>query len=46
MSTTAHRPGSAGGSDAPGPLHGAADIDHLVAALSEIWAQFSLQRAA
>ncbi len=30
----------------PGPLHSAADIDHLVAALSEIWAQFSLQRAA
>ena len=30
----------------PGPLHSAADIDHLVGALSEIWSQFSLQRAA
>jgi 5-aminolevulinate synthase len=30
----------------PGPLHTAADIEHLVASLSEIWAQFSLQRAA
>ncbi|RYI84736.1 MAG: aminotransferase class I/II-fold pyridoxal phosphate-dependent enzyme, partial [Acetobacteraceae bacterium] len=30
----------------PGPLHTAADIDHLVEALSSIWSQFSLQRAA
>ncbi|MBL6455676.1 5-aminolevulinate synthase [Belnapia sp. T6] len=30
----------------PGPLHSTADIDHLVASLSEIWSQFSLQRAA
>jgi 5-aminolevulinate synthase len=30
----------------PGPLHTDADIDHLVFALGEIWARFSLQRAA
>jgi 5-aminolevulinate synthase len=30
----------------PGPLHTDADIDHLVAALGEVWARFSLQRAA
>ena len=30
----------------PGPLHSDADIDHLVHALGEIWARFSLQRAA
>jgi len=30
----------------PSPLHTAADIDYLLAALSDIWAQFSLRRAA
>jgi 5-aminolevulinate synthase len=30
----------------PSPLHSDADIEHLVASLSAIWAQFSLQRAA
>jgi 5-aminolevulinate synthase len=30
----------------PGPLHTDADIDHLVFALGEVWARFSLQRAA
>jgi 5-aminolevulinate synthase len=30
----------------PSPLHSDADIDHLVASLSAIWAQFRLRRAA
>ncbi len=30
----------------PGPLHSDADIDHLVFALGEIWARYSLARAA
>jgi len=30
----------------PGPLHTDADIDHLVHAIGEVWARFSLQRAA
>ena len=30
----------------PCPLHTDADIDHLMTALAEVWAQFSLQRAA
>jgi len=30
----------------PSPLHTAADIDHLLGALSDIWSQFSLRRAA
>ncbi len=30
----------------PSPLHGEADIDHLVAALSEIWSALSLRKAA
>ena len=30
----------------PGPLHTDADVEHLVSALSAIWSQFSLQRAA
>ena len=30
----------------PGPLHTSADIDHLIGALSEIWARLSLKRAA
>ena len=30
----------------PSPLHTEADIDHLVMALTEIWAQIGLQRAA
>ena len=30
----------------PSPLHSEADIDHLVMALTEIWAQIGLQRAA
>jgi 5-aminolevulinate synthase len=30
----------------PSPMHTEADIEHLVAALSAIWAQFSLRRAA
>ncbi len=30
----------------PSPLHTDADIDHLVGALSAIWSEFSLQRAA
>jgi 5-aminolevulinate synthase len=30
----------------PSPLHSEADIDHLVMALSEIWAQIGLKRAA
>ena len=30
----------------PSPLHTDADIDHLIDSLSEIWSQFSLQRAA
>ena len=30
----------------PGPLHSQADIEHLVAALSEVWGQIGLRRAA
>ncbi len=30
----------------PSPLHTAADVEHLIEALSGIWAQFELQRAA
>ena len=30
----------------PSPLHSDADIDHLVSALSELWSQLHLQRAA
>ena len=30
----------------PSPLHSDADIDHLIAALSEVWSSLSLQRAA
>jgi 5-aminolevulinate synthase len=30
----------------PGPLHSEADIDHLVQALSEVWSELSLRRAA
>ncbi len=30
----------------PSPLHSDADIEHLVQALSGIWAELSLQRAA
>ena len=30
----------------PSPLHTDADIDHLIGALSAIWSEFSLQRAA
>ena len=30
----------------PGPLHTDADIGHLVAALSEVWSELSLRRAA
>jgi 5-aminolevulinate synthase len=30
----------------PSPLHTDADIDHLVAALSAIWSELSLRRAA
>ena len=30
----------------PSPLHTDADIDHLVAALTEIWAEIGLKRAA
>jgi 5-aminolevulinate synthase len=30
----------------PSPFHSDADIDHLVGALSAVWAQFSLRRAA
>ncbi|MDB5415546.1 MAG: hemA [Rubritepida sp.] len=30
----------------PSPLHSDGDIEHLMAALAEVWAQFSLQRAA
>ncbi len=30
----------------PSPLHSDADIDHLVGALSAIWADLSLRRAA
>jgi 5-aminolevulinate synthase len=29
----------------PGPLHTDADIDHLVAALSELWSHCALSRA-
>jgi 5-aminolevulinate synthase len=30
----------------PSPLHGAADIEHLVTALSNVWAELRLPRAA
>ena len=30
----------------PSPMHSQADIDHLVAALSEVWTQIGLRRAA
>ena len=30
----------------PSPVHSDADMDHLVQALSAVWAQFRLQRAA
>ncbi len=30
----------------PSPLHGDAEMDHLVSALSEIWAELELSRAA
>jgi 5-aminolevulinate synthase len=30
----------------PSPLHSDADIDQLMAALAEVWAEFELKRAA
>ena len=30
----------------PSPLHSDADIDHLIASLSDIWSEIGLQRAA